>query len=421
MGERKRGDKGQYVILDFLDKISFTHIFLFWIILSFSFGILFFVLSLHPANALAYRDSFIEFNFQGFMNTLYYSFITVTTTGYGDITPHGISKFLAILEVICGVIIQGLVVSKLVSFKQETILEEIYNINYEEAFTNYRRRLALVRTDIVMIIEKIENKTLKTRELKDLWIIFSGFDQTMTNIKNLIIPPAGEGHYNKKLDTSKLELILNSMKLTLNKVSELIITLKENNLDWRNELLLTSIYYDAQTCREVVDYELKRNVDRKIVDKLNTLSKVLDEIETELKAPDPKSVYDAKKEEEGEDERGQESPPKIPLPPKPGIKHQEPEEELPNEKSSGAEEESKITEEKNEKSEKDEGQALGKRSYHIVKGLEAANDNHHAQDGDPGHIDVVEKGEPAGIADPRVINFPPKDKRINFEKYKDYL
>jgi hypothetical protein len=284
MGEKKRGVKGQYAFLNLLDKISFTQIFLLWIMITVSFGILYFLMSISPSNAIQYRGAVVNSNVAGLVNSIYYSFITVTTTGYGDISPNGLSKLFAIFEVVFGVIIQGIVVSKLVSFKQETILEEIYSINYEEAFTNYRRGLSLVRTDIVILLEKIENKTIKPRELKDLWIIFSGLDQNLTNIKNLIIPSKEENQYNKKLDASKLELILNSMKLSMNKVLELIHVLKANELDWKEELMMTSIYYDIQTCREIIEFEFKRSVERKVIDKLNALRFILDELENEMKA-----------------------------------------------------------------------------------------------------------------------------------------
>jgi hypothetical protein len=285
MGEQqKRGVKERrYTFIDFIDKTSFLWVFVFWMMIIIIFGIGYFMLAINPDNSLIYRGNVLKPDAEGLYDSIYYSFITVTTTGYGDISPSGLSKLFSIFEVILGVIIEGILVSKLVGLKQETILEEIYNINYEEAFTNYRRGLSLVRTDIVMIMEKIENKTIKQRELRDLWIIFSGLDGTLTNIKNIIIPSKKDTYYNKKLDVSKVELILSSMKLTLHKVLELIRTLKHRDLDWREELLLTSLYYDVQVVKDVIEYESKRSVDRKVIDKLNALRILIDELEAELK------------------------------------------------------------------------------------------------------------------------------------------
>ena len=295
-GEKKRGGRQKYAFMNLLDKVSFGKIFFFWIVMTLNFGLAYFLLTLTPENALTYHGQTLNPDMVGIENSVYYSFITVTTTGYGDVSPQGISKLLAVLEVLFGVIIQGLVVSKLVSFKQEAILEEIYNINYEEAFTNYRRSLSLFRTDLVGFMEKVETGSAKQRDIKDLWITFSSLDQTLTNIKGLAIPTK-ESIYNKKLDTPKLELILNSLKLSIHKITELLRVMKKHNVSWREELLLTSLHYDIQTCRELLEYEFKKTSDTKVIDKLKTLKAIIEELESEIKTPDQIAYQNEQKQQ----------------------------------------------------------------------------------------------------------------------------
>ncbi|MBN1792591.1 two pore domain potassium channel family protein [Candidatus Woesearchaeota archaeon] len=423
---KKRGATSKYAFLDLIDKLSFTRIFGSWIIITISFGILYFLFSLSPNHALLYRGNEIGSGFSGFFNSIYYSFITVTTTGYGDISPNGISKFLAICEVIFGVLIQGLVVSKLVSFKQETILEEIYSINYEEAFTNFRRRLSLVRTDVLMIMEKMESNSLKTRELKDLWIIFSGLDQTLTNIKNLIIPQKDHAFYNKKLEMSKLELILNSLKLTMNKVTEMVKMLKSNNLDWRDELLLTSLYYDIQTCREIVDFAFKKSMDRKVIDKLNALRQILDDLDNELKASKDQPVPQQGGGGAGPESQKLVSSQDQPLPPKPDSASSEEQSHVipppPKKKplEEAKEDEKEDAEQLAADAQKEPSKQQRRPAYHIVRS-EEDDRRHRLQHEEHSHISPGRHREHEGVIDPRVNELHLEEGGLGKERYQDYL
>jgi hypothetical protein len=270
-------------LITFLDRISFGKVFIMWFVVIAIFAIAFFFLSVSPNHALSYRGTVISPNLPGFFNSIYYSFITITTTGYGDISPNGLSKLLAILEVVSGVILTGVLISKLVGIKQERILEEVYDISYEEIIDRLRSGLYLFRSDVNRTLEKIESGSIRTREVKDLWMIFSGLDTTLTNIKNMVMPVRGEKYYYKRIDVFRLELLLNSIQLSLNKMLELIKNLKAHDLDWRNELLISSIHLDVSIVREIIDYEGKKNHDKKVNDKLEALRKTLWEIDCEEK------------------------------------------------------------------------------------------------------------------------------------------
>jgi hypothetical protein len=292
MGSKKDRDRSRSSFARFVENSSFASIFWTWIVVIVTFAFIYFYFSLMGLTVLQSSVGPISDTVDGFTGALLHSAGAATATGGAGYTGTGaLGNLLFLLELIIGLVLYGILIAKLVGFKQDTILEEINDINYEEAFTNYRRGLSLVRADIMVIIEKIESGNLKHREVKDLWIIFSGLDQTLTNIKSLVMPEEAGKKKTRRLEAAKLELILSSMKLTMNKVAELIKALKSHGIDWRDELLLTSVYYDIQIVKEILENELRKTSDRKVIDKIHSVKIVVDELEADLRAPKMQAIH----------------------------------------------------------------------------------------------------------------------------------
>jgi len=285
MGEKKRGRARGNRFERLIDQTTFVRIFIFWAIMTLNFSAGYFILSTLPGQTVSYQGVTIQPTIQGIENSMYLSLETILQIGYETSASRGWTKLLALLEIVTGLLVYALIIVKLVSFKQDTILEEMRNINFEEAFTNLRRGLSLVRTDLVLTIERIESGTIKPKEIKDLWVILTGLDQTLNNIKTLAVPNK-DSIYNRTFDNAKLELMLNSMKLSMGKLNELIKTLKAHNLTWKEGILVSSINYELNVCREIMDYELKRISEQKVIDKINLFKALLDEIEKQVGEPE---------------------------------------------------------------------------------------------------------------------------------------
>ncbi len=54
-------------------------------------------------------------------DAIYFSFVTETTVGYGDIKPVGLSRFIACFQILAGYLIGGVAVAKLVTLKGQEI------------------------------------------------------------------------------------------------------------------------------------------------------------------------------------------------------------------------------------------------------------------------------------------------------------
>ena len=58
----------------------------------------------------------------GFSRMAYYSFVTLTTLGYGDILPKNhIAEFFAYMEAVIGVFYMAIIVSSLISLRLNSI------------------------------------------------------------------------------------------------------------------------------------------------------------------------------------------------------------------------------------------------------------------------------------------------------------
>jgi hypothetical protein len=75
----------------------------------------------------------------GLLTALYFSAVTATSVGYGDVVPTGAARVL---------ILFGCVVSKFVSRRQEQLIGEIHRIAFEDRLGRVRTNLHLVRREV---------------------------------------------------------------------------------------------------------------------------------------------------------------------------------------------------------------------------------------------------------------------------------
>src|SRR5262249_61118335 len=99
-------------------------------------GVVYWMLALLPFRALETGGGKVGADAWGLLSALYFSAVTATSVGYGDIVPVGGARLLAIAESIAGLVIFGCVISKFVSRRQEEGVGE----NHRRAFEERLRR-----------------------------------------------------------------------------------------------------------------------------------------------------------------------------------------------------------------------------------------------------------------------------------------
>jgi hypothetical protein len=101
------------------------------------------------------------------LNGIYFSIITAASVGYGDITPHGLSKILAGFESITSLFVFAILVSKPTSERQEAALYQMHKLTLDEIFTSIREGFFLMRKDFDSIIDEAESSNTLSEHGKD--------------------------------------------------------------------------------------------------------------------------------------------------------------------------------------------------------------------------------------------------------------
>lgn len=119
----KRNHSPLHLLIERVNALSYETLALLWIgVITGSTG-LYFILSSSPVHGLTTIAALPPH--EQFWNSFYFSIITATTVGYGDITPLGFSRIVAALESLTAFTLFALLVAKLVSHRQEERMERI--------------------------------------------------------------------------------------------------------------------------------------------------------------------------------------------------------------------------------------------------------------------------------------------------------
>ncbi|MGM5482614.1 MAG: potassium channel family protein [Nanobdellota archaeon] len=163
----------------FIDSLEFKNLLIVWLIIIACFAIYFNLAS--TQNNFLYYDS-LDKKVQGFPDSLYFSFITASTLGYGDIVPIGLFKMVAVIEILLGLLMIAMVTSKIISIKQDVILSEIYDISFKEGISRLRSSLFRFKHNIESITKKIKEDTIKKHDLDQLYIYLCNFEDSLQEI-----------------------------------------------------------------------------------------------------------------------------------------------------------------------------------------------------------------------------------------------
>jgi potassium channel LctB len=103
---------------------------------------------------------------RGLLTSLYFSFVTATSLGFGDVVPVGLLRGLAIVEAVLGLLVFGAVVSKLVSRRQERIISQIHLIAFEDRLKRVQTDLHFVLMELLEIAQQCKTRNADMEQLR---------------------------------------------------------------------------------------------------------------------------------------------------------------------------------------------------------------------------------------------------------------
>ncbi len=133
-----------------LADLPFSALLGLWLQMVLGCGLAYWALGLARPPGLIEVGTPVPATLEGLASSIYFSFVTATSIGFGDVVPVGAARLLAILEGAAGLLLFGCVISKLVSRRQEELIEEIHHIAFED-------RLGRVRTNLHLVLSELQS------------------------------------------------------------------------------------------------------------------------------------------------------------------------------------------------------------------------------------------------------------------------
>jgi hypothetical protein len=135
-------------LLDLVENSSTTRLFVIWLLMVIGCGIIYWLDIIVRHRGLTDNGATISGDLHGLLTSIYFSFATATSVGYGDVVPVGAVRFLAVGEAIVALLIFGAVIAKFVSRRQEKLVSEIHQVSFEERLDRVQANLHFVLRDL---------------------------------------------------------------------------------------------------------------------------------------------------------------------------------------------------------------------------------------------------------------------------------
>jgi len=152
-------------VLGLVDSMSTAQLFLVWLLMILFCGFAYWFAALIGEHGLVEGGAPVGINFKGFADAIYFSFVTATSVGYGDVVPVGIARAIAVAEAITALLIFGAVIAKFVSHRQDELVGEIHRITFDERLDRVQSNLHVVISELLDLTSICEGTPLPPNRL----------------------------------------------------------------------------------------------------------------------------------------------------------------------------------------------------------------------------------------------------------------
>ncbi len=166
------------VLLDVVERQSTSQLFLAYLAMIVLCGGVYWLVGLSPYHGLSAGGIPVEMNLRGLATAIYFSFVTATSVGYGDVVPVGAVRIIAVAEAVTGLLIFGAVIAKFVSRRQDEIVREIHRVTFEERLDRVQTNLHLVLSELQAVAMMCDDGTCRperiSARLESAALVFAG-------------------------------------------------------------------------------------------------------------------------------------------------------------------------------------------------------------------------------------------------------
>lgn len=276
MDRKENGDRWWTKTFDQLNKFSYQDLFVSWITAVVLFAFVYSALSYVSGNGPAPLGvAFLE----RFLNALYYSVITATNTGYGDILPHGFSRFVAALESVAGLFIFAVFITKLMSRRQDIALHEVHKLTFENTFHNIREGLHTIRKDFDLVASRV--RSARGIEKGDYDLLAVAYEQAASILNGIpAFYKAGGGFFT--IDRRREDLLLEAVLRTFERIHDMLEIFSHTGVFWTKDEASTARLRELVRVARACVAEWRRRSPYKEQDAFEKIILATDRIESHL-------------------------------------------------------------------------------------------------------------------------------------------
>jgi hypothetical protein len=135
-------------VMGWIQRQSAVQLFAAWLGVIFVSASVYWITALLGGHGLVEDGSPIGRGLDALASSVYFSFTTATSVGYGDVIPLGAMRVVAVAEAVAALFIFGALIAKLVSHRQDQLVNEIHRVTFDE-------RLDRVQTNLYLVISEL--------------------------------------------------------------------------------------------------------------------------------------------------------------------------------------------------------------------------------------------------------------------------
>ena len=273
-------------LLETLDAIKLRFLILGSVASLIAFASLYYFGSLHGWGLKESGQAYISFG-----SCLYFSVVTFTSLGFGDLVPVSVGRFLAGVEVVLGLTIFGLAVAKLSSYKQSYLLNQLYARDIQGKLDLFAEELRAHRSACKRMTLALKKKDTQTQGLGK---IIENVKTDLTRIRAFVSFETRNGYLLSNTPTGSITRPLKALSSLVPKLVEVASVRRtrssQKHRESAQEVIRLSMKigrHFAETRNESVISEATLLKDRCEAASLN-LRAISDDVETELKLAESK-------------------------------------------------------------------------------------------------------------------------------------